>query len=559
MRPEAILETRYILAAVLLVSMAAGSAFMTGPGADDGEPRVVLVVIDGADWKPINQLREEDRVPHISRMMEKGVYGDTQTPKAFSPVTWTKIGTGQDAADLGINGWTVEQPDGTRRSIKSTDVKHRRIWSYLNDAGIRTGVVGYLLTWPVNPVDGFMIAGPLATSTRELVYPKGAFNGTVVSSGNEWRTAEMVLESGRSENVSFLTLGFKRLDAYQHSLWKFLVPEKFGMEETERTERYAEVIYAEYERLDDLLARFDEDTNVIVVSDSGFTAEGGYQAKSLEQFLGGNAPIGYVYPTYEANLNPLLAKLGMVEYSSSRVVLGERVRNVDPAESKIRWCSIDYPYPTYLNSTTYFVRFCIYDDDLDVNRTIDRLEEVEYRDGRDFFQNLHYDPEYNSIRGKHKIYQDGIVNRNVSLAYSHQPTFHGKKYEVKVDVALRLPSGEPYNLSIGPEKTGDHPHDTHGIFMARGPAIADKGRLPDGSVRSVDIAPTILYMYGVSIPRGMEGEPLTGIFTEEFNSDRQVKYSNATTLRRDYLEEINRSEMSDRAVRERLRSLGYLN
>jgi hypothetical protein len=555
------LEKSHYLGAALVVLVLGGVAAYTSLSMDpsEQEPEVVLVVFDGADWKPINDMREEDRLPHMSRMMEEGVYGDLMTPKAFSPVTWTKIGTGQQASDLNIDGWTVENGDGSRRSIKSTDVKHRRFWDYMNEKNVSTGVVSYLLTWPVEDVNGFMVSGPLTTSTTRNMYPGDAFNKSIVDGGNEWEIADMVLESERAEEVEFLALGFKRLDAYQHSLWKFLVPEKFGMERTEQTDKYAEVVYAEYERMDEVLGRFDEDTNVILVSDSGFTAEGGYQATSLEQFLDGNAPSGFVYPTYEANLNPLLEEMGYAEHQPTRQVLGEEIREIDASRSDLQWCSIDYPYPTYLNKTTYFVRFCIHDDSLDVNETMDRLEQVRYRDGRKFFTELRYDPEYNSIRGKHKIYQDGIVREEVVEAYSHQPTFHGEKYEVEVELGLQLPDGEPYNLSVGPEKTGDHPHMEHGIFMAAGPDIADKGELEEESFRSVDVTPTLLYMYGIPIPRGMEGEPLTGLFTEEFNEEREVTYTNGTTLRESYLEDVNRTDLEDEAVKNRLRELGYLN
>lgn len=558
--PDRLEKSHYLEAAVVLLVVAGAAAYSgMSMGESSGEPEVVLVVFDGADWKPIDRMREEDRLPHMSRMIEEGVYGDLMTPKAYSPVTWTKIGSGQQASDLNIDGWTVERGDGSRRSIKNSDVKHKRFWDYMNDYNISAGVVSYLLTWPVEEVTGFMVSGPLTTSATRNVYPEDAFNKSVVDGGNEWEIADMVLDSEKAEEVDFLALGFKRLDAYQHSLWKFLVPEKFGMERTERTEKYAEVVYAEYERMDEVLGRFGDDTNVILVSDSGFTAEGGYQATSLEQFLDGGAPIGFTYPTYEANLNPLLEEMGYAEYKPTRKVLGEEIQEIDKTRSDMQWCSIDYPYPTYLNKTTYFVRFCILDDSLDVNETIDRMEQVRYRDGRKFFTELRYDPEYNSIRGKHKIYQDGIVREEVVEAYSHQPTFHGEKYEVEVELGLQLPGGGLYNLSVGPEKTGDHPHREHGIFMAGGPDIADKGELAKGSFRSVDVTPTLLYMYGIPIPRGMEGEPLTGLFTEEFNEEREVRYTNETTLRESYISDVQRDASEDEAVKKRLRDLGYLN
>ncbi|MFB6147251.1 MAG: hypothetical protein ABEJ66_00045, partial [Candidatus Nanohaloarchaea archaeon] len=84
----------------------------------------------------------EGRVPHLTRAMETGVYGNLTTIRAFSPVTWTKIASGMRSDDVKVSGWNVRKPDGTIRMIQSKDVERKRIWDYLNDANISTGVVG---------------------------------------------------------------------------------------------------------------------------------------------------------------------------------------------------------------------------------------------------------------------------------------------------------------------------------------------------------------------------------------------------------------------------------
>ena len=81
-------------------------------------------------------------------------------------------------------------------------------------------------------------------------------------------------------------------------------------------------------------------------------------------------------------------------------------------------------------------------------------------------------------------------------------------------------------------RSGGHMSAPPGVFIAAGPPIRrmvhDKtpvspgSRKPDGFVGSVlDITPTILAMLRIPIGRDMDGRPLTRIFDDEFEIDRQ--------------------------------------
>lgn len=548
------MSKRLVLAVVFSLILASGF-YLSDSAERKHEPKVALIVIDGGDWKPINQLREQDRVPHISRMMEEGVYGDLKTPKAYSPITWTKIGTGLKAEEINVDSWNVESEDGSRRMIQSSDVENKRIWDYLNEANISTGVTSYFLSWPVQEIDGFMVAGAMANSNEKLMYPPNRFDKDIVEEGNEWKIAEMVMEQ-ELEDHTFHTLGFKRLDGLQHALWKFIEPEAFDMEREPEHDKYREIIYAEYENLDEVVSRFDDSWNVIVVSDSGFRPEGMYRAKSLEQFYSGDAPSGFSYATYNGDLSPLLRELELAEYET-REANGEEITDFNSERSKLKWCPIDHPRPTYLNETSYTLRFCLLDNSIDVNQTIELLEEVEYRDGRKLFEDLRYNRERDSIVGRWRLYQDGVVDEKIEKTRSHQPTFHGKTYQVDKAIGLKLPNEENFKIWIGPEKSGAHKGGTHGIFIAQGPDIANKSELSP-EVRAVDITPTILYMYNLPIPEKMNGKPVKQIFTREFNSKRDIKYVNVSTdlEQENYLEEVNKTRVE--AMKEKLRGMGYL-
>lgn len=502
------------------------------------DTRVVLIVFDGADWRPINQLRDRGRLPAFDRHIREGVYGDIRTPKAFSPVTWTKIGSGRDGEDLNVDGWRVRTDDGDQRMVQSSDVRHKRIWEYLNNAGIRTGVINYFLTWPVEPIKGVMIAGAAAQSDNLLQYPEGFIERDVVLSRDEWRIANRVFN--RTDGMAgypFVTFGFKRLDAIQHSLWKFLVPEKFDVEESPQQRRLREVIFNEYERMDRVLNRFNESWNVIIVSDSGFEAEGGRKAKSLAQFHAGQGSGDFVYPTYEGNLNPILRVLG---YSVE----------------ELKWCSVEFPDPDHLNATSYLFQLCVQNTSLDTDKVVTRLNQIRYRNGRHFFEKVRYEESKQAIVGRWRLFESGVVNTSVTVSYSHQPTFHGTIPEVRKILGLQLPNGSALNIDVGPEKSGDHPGGTSGIFIASGPAFRD---VPwKTSIQAVDVAPMILYMYNRPIPRQMDGRVPTGLFTAEFNNDRRLRYVNVSTLRKEK-EATTVNESREQELVNRLKELGYMN
>lgn len=530
---------------IFLVSTVAGftaSSLVVTDAAEEGEtaevkePNVTLIVLDGADWKPINQLREAGRVPTFTRFMEEGAYGVLLTPKAFSPITWTKIGTGREAEDLNVDSWQVESDNN--RIVQSGDVKHRRVWDYLNAADIRTGITNYFLTWPVSPVNGFIIASIAAQRNTDMQHPEDFIDHELLVQRDEWTIAHAVFNrTNGGEGYPFTTFGFKGLDAIQHSLWKFLVPDKFDVEEGPQQRRLRNIIYREYERTDRFMRRFNDSRNVILVSDSGFEADGGFQARTLEQFYNGSAQTGFIYPTYEGNLEPLIRELWYGHDSTD-----------------IRWCSIDYPRPDHLNATAYLFQLCINDNAINVSAAVDRLKQVRYRNGKHFFENVHYNTTDEVIRGRWRLFESGVVDTAVRRQKSHQPTFAGSIPEVRKILGLRLPNGAPFNLDIGPEKSGDHPGNTHGIFLAHGPAISERG---ETTVRAVDVAPTILYMYNLPIPRAMDGRPVTEMFTQEFNAERTVRYRNIST-RRDsaWISAVDEAQVS--ALRERLKGIGYL-
>ena len=139
------------LAVVVLLSLLAACA-------REGrvERRLLVVGIDGAEWDVVEPLVERGRMPNLARLMEEGVYCGLRSlePKQKSPTIWTTIATGKLPEKHGITDYIHE---GTGRLMTSNVRTARTFWDILGEKGWTVTVIGWLVTWPAEPVNGWMV------------------------------------------------------------------------------------------------------------------------------------------------------------------------------------------------------------------------------------------------------------------------------------------------------------------------------------------------------------------------------------------------------------------
>ena len=79
--------------------------------------KVLLIGWDAADWKVIQPLMDEGRMPNVRRIVENGCMARLATlHPPLSPMLWTSIATGKRPFKHGIHGFSEPTPDG--RSIQ---------------------------------------------------------------------------------------------------------------------------------------------------------------------------------------------------------------------------------------------------------------------------------------------------------------------------------------------------------------------------------------------------------------------------------------------------------
>ena len=537
-RIEGYLEENKVSVLVSLVSALVLTGAFIGLDLDQLESpedrKVAVIVLDGGDWKVVNQLIEQERIPHTEQMIKEGTAADFQAPEAFSPQSWTMMGSGMSAENLTIErNWSYETEEGMRR-IDSSAIERRRFWSYLNEYGIETGIYSWLITWPVEPVDGFMISGHLAQNTETMSYPEVSelevSEDTVINSMmglDTYDAANKVLDEYKGMEV--MTFGFVISDRMKHNYWKFLDKEKYPEAEEER-----ELIYKNYEEVDELVGRLRSDGyTVILTSDHGFIDDPG---------------------EYDGDVNLFLNEIGLSEFEVDTEEERAKERNVD-SDAAIFQLAHE---KRVINETHYEFVLDHINKDVPPEEIKKELSKIYLTNGESFVPEVSYDDEESVFNAVMNFNRESMGENQVRDRHTHLSYARG---EIPInDIPLYLEyEGQEYKEWIGPELSGNHPPGTDGIFIAEGDGVKQQGFSEDIEIGTKDLTPIMLYLKGVPIPEEMDGDVPEGIIETGYMDEYPKIYEDINTWRNaTEVEEEDTSEEEQERIERRLAELGYL-
>ncbi len=166
-----------------------GASPLLDSAAEATGERLLLLGLDGADWRYMDQLIARGDLPHLARLREAGVWGPLGTlqPTA-SPAIWTTMATGRSPQEHGIRGHTVYRPrngyyrlpnpaPGVRRlgvhrllmwlrrtgmmvrsPSTSTERRVPAFWNIASHFGSPVTIVNWWATWPAEPILGRMVS-----------------------------------------------------------------------------------------------------------------------------------------------------------------------------------------------------------------------------------------------------------------------------------------------------------------------------------------------------------------------------------------------------------------
>jgi hypothetical protein len=314
----------------------------------EARPRFLLIGIDGLDWERVSRLVREGRMANTERLMAGGASGMLRSIHPYrSPSIWTTIATGKTEAQHGITGFMAYGGPAKDDMLMSSNLrKAKAIWQILSSANRTVGIIGWLVTYPADPVNGYLISslsvlqlargagGELPEAEfeelRKGVYPPELWDevaefrcteddvpeeeltpllGTTEHLGEaEARERMQHLARFRAADLTswgmaahlfaktpsdFAAVYFRGNYIVSHFFWRYMEPDSWKQRPSEAMiETFAPVIDRYYELADqtvgNLLELRDEDTIVILVSDHGFAGHRGYPGFEGDVAIGTN-------------------------------------------------------------------------------------------------------------------------------------------------------------------------------------------------------------------------------------------------------------------------------
>jgi predicted AlkP superfamily phosphohydrolase/phosphomutase len=120
-------------------------------------PHVVVIGVNGMELDVIRPLLLKGEMPNLERVVNNGAYGKLRTVSAPNcPRVYSTIFTSTKPDEHGVTGFLVGGITANTNMLKEEP-----IWSVLSRNDVTVGMANVPATFPVMPVNGYMISGML--------------------------------------------------------------------------------------------------------------------------------------------------------------------------------------------------------------------------------------------------------------------------------------------------------------------------------------------------------------------------------------------------------------
>src|SRR3984893_17508969 len=120
-------------------------------------PHVVVIGVNGMELDVIRPLLLQGKMPNLASVVKKGAYGKLRTVSAPNcPRVYSTLFTSTKPEEHGVTGFVVGGITANTNMLKEEP-----IWSILSKNGVTVGMANVPATFPVLPVNGYMISGML--------------------------------------------------------------------------------------------------------------------------------------------------------------------------------------------------------------------------------------------------------------------------------------------------------------------------------------------------------------------------------------------------------------
>jgi predicted AlkP superfamily phosphohydrolase/phosphomutase len=541
--------------------------------------KVVVIGLDGATFDLLDPLMNLGKMPNLDRLVKNGSSGRllSTVPPVTGPA-WVSFMTGKNPGKHGIFAFQKRVPRSyTWRAIHAGSIHSETLWSILSAAQRKVVVANVPVTYPPSAVNGFLVSGFLTPDDNcDSTYPASLAEELKSLVGDikydvDWRnfashesaaliqdsqritlnTARMTLHLMERCDYDFLITVFNGPDRLQHSFWKLLEP--LVRQEPEALSPLQESLINCFTKLDihlgEICQMAGNDATLFIISDHGF--------HRLE---------GFFY------INHWLQQQGWMQFHGRPLV--DRILGI------LRQADI-FTMRKYLRRR-FFPRVAA--NSFDIGKLIDWSTTVAYCPptieqgiylnvaGRDPAGVVQPGAEYEALReqimAELKKLKVPTSNRSlVTAVHKREEIYKGDYVDDAPDIVFSMQdygcaalpgfSNKLYRSTHEEKTYGTGAHHMQGIFIGAGPDIKSVQHLTNLNI--TDLAPTILYSIGLSIPEDMDGRVLQEIFDDSFIASHPVQLAPLSSQEAQSQSSPRQlSEAEDLKVKERLRALGYL-
>ncbi|MEM3594577.1 MAG: alkaline phosphatase family protein, partial [Candidatus Jordarchaeaceae archaeon] len=402
---------------------------------------------------------------------------------------WMVMMTSRDPGTLGLYGFRHKKSYSYETWIaNSKSIKHKTIWDILSEKGLKSCIVGVPPSYPPKPINGCLVSCFITPDAeKDYTYPKELKSELEAKFGKyifdvEFRAEERdqvleriyemtkqhfqvikyLIQKGGWDLFAFVEIG---LDRIHHAFWKFFdkkhpkyVPNN----------KYENVIREYYKYLDkeigDLLGLLDNDTIVLVVSDHG--------AKQMKGAF---------------CINQWLMQEGYLKIKGNPE-RGAKIEDapIDWARTKA-WGWGGYYARIFINVEGREPQGTVTPEDYEktLDELAEKLKQIRGPNGEKFHNKI-YKPEeiYDELNGDSPdliVYFDDLYWRSAgTIGY------------------------ETLYLSENDTGPDDAVHSEYGVFILYDPT-KNLG-LELGNLNILDVAPTVLNILGLPVPKEMRGK-----------------------------------------------------
>ena len=556
--------------------------------------KLLVVGMDGAPFELIEEWTQSGDLPHLARLIKRGAFGVlNSTMPVHSPTAWSTFLTGLNPGEHGVFDFVRREANSYELKVLRADqIAGSSIWRLLSEKGRKVGVMNVPMTYPPEPVNGFLLSGLGTPDYAPYAYPP-ELGEALDEQGyrvnkkfffkpdrqDEWLDDIHEITDIRGQTAvrlmqeqpwDFFMVVFRNSDEICHFYWHHM-DETHPEHDPAAPARYRNAILALYQHIDrwigELVAAAGPDTNIVVMSDHG--AGPLYKDVFLNEWLieRGWLKLKPAPATQESwfrlvrrlgltreNISDTLTRLDMhrVEVLIKRV-LGDRIRVLPRDERPEFFNAVDWS-ATQAYSFGYYGQIFVNlrgreaDGIVEPGEAYESLRHTISQELSELVDPADGRPVVDKVYSKEDLYSGAFMDAAPDLL----TVMRDFSYMTRKGYEFAAQRGEIFRAPYTRE-TGSH--RLQGILIGAGPDLTSQLELAESQM--ADLAPTLLYLQQCPIPVYMKGRLIQELVRPERLQECEPQYEERAITRRDDMP-AGWDDAAEAEITDRLKKLGYL-